>query len=491
MERKFYTDEFEDLIKESADDFKMIPSKKVWQGLYNDLHPGRRWPSLVVTFALLFGLLTISYLNTQQYGQHDSNVINLNKSNPNSSNDNSFISNPATLPITKVTQHNISLSRQANPPINSSATSVVAVTSNTSFKNLSYYDFEDILETGGTELTPISSARSIENTGTTDDINLSNLTSKTNSNRSNSEVAQYISSPEYFLNQINNLPAALLNNDKPLSPSSADIKLASVSAEQQVDATNLSKNPKIKKIRTSKVRWMYSISPNVSYRKYTAFEAPNANTILAGLTNAVPTYDVNRKSSQHPSSGLEAGITLKYPLNKYFRFTAGFQVNYSSYIIEANTIHSTTANILLQNERTGMPYAFSNISYYGNGAGVAPANLRNYTVNISLPVGLEYLIGGNEKVKYYVAATAQPVLALATKSYILSTDNKNFLTNRQMARHINMATNFGAFMSVNSKKLNWQLGPQVNYQMLSSFTDIYPVKEHYINYGIKLAFGRR
>jgi SH3-like domain-containing protein len=58
-----------------------------------------------------------------------------------------------------------------------------------------------------------------------------------------------------------------------------------------------------------------------------------------------------------------------------------------------------------------------------------------------------------------------------------------------MARQWNMATNIGAFMSVNSKKLNWQLGPQVNYQLLSSYTDAYPVKEHYINYGIKLAVG--
>ncbi len=104
---------------------------------------------------------------------------------------------------------------------------------------------------------------------------------------------------------------------------------------------------------------------------------------------------------------------------------------------------------------------------------------------------MEYQVGGNDRVKFSLAATFQPVLAITNRSYILSTDNKNYLTNPAMARNWNMATNFGAFMSVNSKRINWQLGPQVNYQLHSSFTDVYPVKEHYINYGIKLALGKK
>lgn len=497
MERKFYTDEVEDLIKESADDFKMIPSKKVWQGLYNDLHPGRRWPSLVVTFALIFGLLTISYLNTQRHEQPNTNVSGLSKSSLNSSKKNSSLTNNInTKTVAQVAPQKQIISKQITASTNSSSVSSVAVSTNTSIQNLSYYDFEDNDETKGVGQLSSRSISSNENifkpiAGVADDINQSNPTAQTGVDQPDVVVDQYVYSLEYFTNHINNLPGALINIDKPLSQNSADLNLTLIPTEQSTDESNTTKNQKVKKVRTSKVRWMYSLSPTVSYRRYTAFEAPNANIVLSGLTNAVPAFDVNRKSSQHPSSGLEAGITMKYPLNKYFKFTSGFQLNYSSYIIEANTVHSTTANLLLQNEHTGMPYAFSNISYYGNGAGVAPANLRNYSVSMSLPIGLEYLLSGNDRVKFYFAATAQPVLALASKSYVLSTDNKNYLTNPGMARHINMATNFGAFMSVNSKKINWQLGPQVNYQLLSSFTDIYPVKEHYVNYGIKLAFGRR
>src|SRR5687768_4620260 len=66
MEQKFYTDNFENLLKENADQFKMHPSKKVWQGIYNNVHPGTRWPSLAMNILFIFTLVIIGHLNTQQ-----------------------------------------------------------------------------------------------------------------------------------------------------------------------------------------------------------------------------------------------------------------------------------------------------------------------------------------------------------------------------------------------------------------------------------------
>src|SRR5665213_1173253 len=69
MERRFTMNDFERSLKEQADDFKMIPSKRVWHGIYNDLHPGRRWPSITMSFLLIFSLLFIGYLNTHNKAQ--------------------------------------------------------------------------------------------------------------------------------------------------------------------------------------------------------------------------------------------------------------------------------------------------------------------------------------------------------------------------------------------------------------------------------------
>src|SRR3954464_11758079 len=59
MEKKFYTDDFEQFLKETADDFRMYPSKRVWNSLYNNLHPGRKWPSLSVCLLLISSIVFI------------------------------------------------------------------------------------------------------------------------------------------------------------------------------------------------------------------------------------------------------------------------------------------------------------------------------------------------------------------------------------------------------------------------------------------------
>src|SRR5579859_2050953 len=52
-ERNFYSDEFEQLIREKTEQYKMYPSERVWKGVHNSLHTKRRWfigsMSLLVT----------------------------------------------------------------------------------------------------------------------------------------------------------------------------------------------------------------------------------------------------------------------------------------------------------------------------------------------------------------------------------------------------------------------------------------------------------
>ncbi|MEJ7820810.1 MAG: hypothetical protein WKF85_00735, partial [Chitinophagaceae bacterium] len=64
MERNFYPENFENYLKGHADQFKMTPSKKVWHGIYNDIHPGTRWPSVAMSMVFIFTLVIIGHLNT-------------------------------------------------------------------------------------------------------------------------------------------------------------------------------------------------------------------------------------------------------------------------------------------------------------------------------------------------------------------------------------------------------------------------------------------
>ena len=63
MEKNFYTDDFEFFLKDTVDNFRMYPSKKVWHSLYNDLHPGRRWPSLAICLLLITAVMYIGISN--------------------------------------------------------------------------------------------------------------------------------------------------------------------------------------------------------------------------------------------------------------------------------------------------------------------------------------------------------------------------------------------------------------------------------------------
>src|SRR5450432_363509 len=43
MESNFYSDDFERLIREKTEQYKMYPSEKVWKGVYSSLHTKKRW----------------------------------------------------------------------------------------------------------------------------------------------------------------------------------------------------------------------------------------------------------------------------------------------------------------------------------------------------------------------------------------------------------------------------------------------------------------
>ena len=57
MDRNLHDDYFERFLRESVEEFRMIPSRRVWTSLYNNLHPGKnglRW--LFASFNILRGL---------------------------------------------------------------------------------------------------------------------------------------------------------------------------------------------------------------------------------------------------------------------------------------------------------------------------------------------------------------------------------------------------------------------------------------------------
>src|SRR4030095_174495 len=95
MERQFNNGDFEKMLRENANQYRMYPSEKVWKGIHSALHTRRKWYG--ITAAIMF-LITGSIVALIIYNG------NLKK---NGSQENKG--------ITATNDQLVSISKQANP----------------------------------------------------------------------------------------------------------------------------------------------------------------------------------------------------------------------------------------------------------------------------------------------------------------------------------------------------------------------------------------
>src|SRR5204863_8490315 len=84
MESNFNNRDFEQFVKQNADQYRMFPSEKVWRGIHNTLHTRRRWFGIGVTFLLLtIGTVTWVMVSSSDKNQSESpNTPIISSSNP-------------------------------------------------------------------------------------------------------------------------------------------------------------------------------------------------------------------------------------------------------------------------------------------------------------------------------------------------------------------------------------------------------------------------
>lgn len=213
-------------------------------------------------------------------------------------------------------------------------------------------------------------------------------------------------------------------------------------------------------------------TPTVSYRKL------NDNHI----EDIVP---------HKPAFGFELGVAAKYRITNNAKLRAGLQFNVNRYEIKTFDSYQQLATIRL-NDRNGVGYV-STFTNYNNFSGYKSSWLQNFYFQVSAPVGIELKLRGDDKVQFGIASTVQPTYLIGDKAYVISTDYKNYTQMPDLVRRWNVNTNFETFVTYSTGHLNWQVGPQVRYQILSSYLKKYPVKENLFDFGLKvgLSFGKQ
>lgn len=462
MEEKFYHTDFEELIKEKADQYKMYPSDRVWKGIDNAIRSRRKW--YWSGFVLL--LSGISYLAITE-----------------------LITPAAVAPAEK----NIALKQQPEvtaQQLNPLSTPVIAhnIPSITSSTNevTSDFSFEDNGNVTADFEIPLKLLPGAANTNADQkaSVRISGLAPLRNHEQYNFELSW----PDKVENIITPaIPSVSDQNEKIiLNPQEQ------VNAEEKVRINWLLDNAsyRIPARKIKRISWQLAFSPTVNYRKLTG--SRNAKTYFATSPN-IPLAmrlegNVGSLVNHKPALGFELGTHGHMTLNNRFTLKAGLQFNYSKYDIRAFRAPAELTTIAL-NSQTGSNTIVS-VSELRNFGGTSPADLKNQYFQLSVPVGFEFRVFGDDRLQLNLASTIQPTYLLNSNTYLITTDFKNYAKEPSLVRKWNVNAGAEAFIAYVRGGVKWQVGPQFRYQLLSSYQNEYPIKEYLMEYGIKVGITK-
>lgn len=458
MERKFYHTDFEELIKEKADQYKMYPSDRVWKGINKSLHSRRRWywSGFVV---LLSG---ISYLAITE------------------------LINPSPAPLLK--QQPVEVQKPATTaqidPFNSPDIKDAIVPADTRDVLTSDFIFEDDGNVTAAFEIPLKMLPGTVNVASSEkaSVQITGLEPLLEREQYNIELSWPVHDATI------KVPSDALKSN---SDSKTILRLAELSTEEQKSRINwLTENAAYKYgvVKRNRISWQLAFAPTVNYRRLSGARPKffsNARTVpLAVNING----DIDNLVNHKPALGFELGTHGLLKLNNKFTFKGGLQFNYSKYDIRAFKAPGEMTIIAL-NSQTGINpiVGYSDLRNFG---GSSPEEIKNQYFQLSVPVGFEYKVFGSDRLQFKVASTIQPTYLLNSNTYLITTDFKNYAKQPSLVRKWNMNAAAEAYIAYDRGGVTWQVGPQFRYQLLSSYKKEYPIKEYLMEYGIKVGITK-
>lgn len=454
MERNYYDEGFESFLRDKTDEYKLYPSDKVWGQIQRKLHPRRKWPFLAAALLLLgIGVGT-------QYMVEDLGTAPANEQGQGGK---VFTNTPAGSSESMIAEDESLLQTQSGSPS-------LSVASRNPFASNARI--------------PVPAMKVVETSQPPVDIE-GGLTPMPGTVVQEKKEFKTQVTPKHGLNPgIGNLPMASVEN---MTPGSFEYGKENINAPSRLN-TFISQIGRVGR----KSSWQIYFSPSVSYRRLVG-QASKYTYPYNGFpysANYGFARDVNDAVRHRPGMGMELGTALLYPLNKFLRVKAGLQFNYNSYQVEAYSYVPEIASF-----GSNGPGSFANTvnttAYYRNFNGFDRTMLKNSRYMISVPLGFEVTVVGNKRVNFNLASTIQPTYVINNEAYLVSTNLKNYAQEPSLYRKWNVNAGAEAFVSVNTGSYSWVIGPQIRYQIMSSYKNKYPIKEHLVDYGFKIGVNKR
>ncbi len=474
MENNFDNRDFEQFVKQNADQYRMFPSEKVWKNIHHALHIRRRWYGLGLAVLLITaGLVTWVMLSPPSGNKEALSYKPAPVSQP-SSNEQKNLDNPVLITVSNPADNKtgfISSNETLQKNVfNSGPENLVKDNSNDQVNTDTQQPKVEINKITDLSNPPVQVETPANHPAL---ISKQMLTEKT-------EVNTIINPAQ------NNSPLIISDNKQ------SDLAITDkIPVAEKGDIYPLSIESVVNSYKHQRkgrnMSWEAYLTPTISYRKLTENKAfvnsAQSNNNIYNYYNSVS--NINNLVRHKPDMGIQLGLNAGYPITRNMKIIAGLQFNVSKYDISVTYSSGDVATIALNTG--GGVNSVSTISNYRNNSNGSKADwLRNYYFSASVPVGFELKLSGNNKTQVGVIGTVQPSYILSDRAYLLSTDYKNYAEVPSLTRKWNMSTSFEVFAGISTGKIDWRIGPQVRYQLKSSYVAKYPFKEHLFDFGLKM-----
>lgn len=414
MDGKNNDREFEQFLKENADNHRLYPADSVWESIHARLHPKKRWP-LTALLLLAFTTGSITW-----FGPGERSIESVRR--------------------TDKVEAAVSIVKQSDAP-----------------------DFA------------------------------SDFTQELTSSEAETEVATLAKTDAFSV-----APTEAPTESSPIPASQVEPAIAETAAS--VSTTAITPNEpsyplSIESVTNSYQRqkhsprfhWQFHFTPTVSYRSLKEDQKfiAQARMNLSAAPLAATT-ELSNVINHRPDLGMQLGLLGTYPLGKRLDLIAGLQFNVSKYDIKAFNYPTEVATIALVNAWGGPTAVTTVTSFRSNGFMNKASWLRNYYYSLSVPVGLEWRILGKKQNHWGFSTTVQPTYMVGNRSYIISMDYQNYAEVPYLINKWNLNVGLETYAKFSMGNTDFRVGPQVRYQLFSSFKKGYPVSEHLYDFGVKL-----
>lgn len=430
MDGKNNDREFEQFLKENADNHRLYPADSVWESIHARLHPKKRWP-LTALLLLAFTTGSITW-----FGPGERSIESVRR--------------------TDKVEAATSIAKQSDAPDFAS-------------------DFTQ-------ELTSSEAETEVATLAKTDAFSVAPTEVPTESSPiPASQIEPAITAIE--------APAKTNNEGTAIAETAASVSTTAITPNEPSYPLSIESvtNSYQRQKHSPRFRWQLHFTPTVSYRSLKEDQKfiAQARMNLSAAPLAATT-ELSNVINHRPDLGMQLGLLGTYPLGKRLDLIAGLQFNVSKYDIKAFNYPTEVATIALVNAWGGPTAVTTVTSFRSNGFMNKASWLRNYYYSLSAPVGLEWRILGKKQNHWGFSTTVQPTYMVGNRSYIISMDYQNYAEVPYLINKWNLNVGLETYAKFSVGNTDFRVGPQVRYQLFSSFKKGYPVSEHLYDFGVKL-----